>query len=419
MLSIGKITRFSLHLARDRPSGVGVECPNVPNTHNTRVLRYGIAADRLARVPVEVNTRHNENTNLDQRTHISRQPDEVAPFWRALERDTTSPIQQCLWSETCCATLPLDGEPQFVVAKTGSQTGAIAPLVRARGVLGRLELLGVKILREPTDLIFSDPEALKNLAHTLVKLGSPLFLERIPADSPTVAAIQKAFRGHGLVFLHSGIPYPRILLHEGWRTPESQLNSGRRSDLRRAVRNTEKIGPLSYEILSPTPSQLGPILEEALEVEAANWKGTEGSAIACDKLRGQFYRHYAAAASAAGILRLCFLRVAGKAVAMQFALECARGFWLVKIGYREEFARCSPGMLLIAETIRYAASKGLVSYEFLGKADSWTRIWTRDEIQCVTLRAYPFRVRGVAALAADAFRAVCRHIAATVKRERK
>ena len=178
------------------------------------------------------------------------------------------------------------------------------------------------------------------------------------------------------------------------------------------LRIAEKIGPLSYEILSPAPSQLAPILQEALEVEAANWKGSEGSAMARDSLRGPFYRHYAAAASAAGILRVCFLRVGSKAVAMQLALESARGFWLLKIGHREEYARCSPGMLLLAETIRYAASRGLASYEFLGNAHDWTRIWTPDEVQTVTIRAYPFRVRSVVALAVDAFQSALRRFQA-------
>jgi CelD/BcsL family acetyltransferase involved in cellulose biosynthesis len=389
------------------------------HTHNALVQNHGIEAAGLEQDPVSINATREEKLNEVPPTASSRQLDNIAPFWRTLEGDTTHPTQQCLWSESCCATLPFDGKPNLVVVKTGSQTGAIAPLVRAKGVLGRLEYVGVRILREPTDLVFSDTVALKNLANALVKLRSPLFLDRIPADSPTVAAIQEAYRGRGAVLVRPAQPYPRILLHEGWRKPESQLNSGRRSDLRRAIRNAEKIGLLSYQILSPSPSQLGPILEEALEVEAGNWKGSEGSAIAHDKLRGQFYRHYAATASAAGILRVCFLRVGSKAVAMQFAIECARGFWLLKIGYREEFARCSPGMLLIAETIRYAASRGLVSYEFLGNADDWTRIWTRDEIQTVTIRTYPFRVRGVAALAADAFQSALRRFQVAVKRKQE
>jgi CelD/BcsL family acetyltransferase involved in cellulose biosynthesis len=102
---------------------------------------------------------------------------------------------------------------------------------------------------------------------------------------------------------------------------------------------------------------------------------------------------------------------------MQLAIERGRGFWLLKIGYREEFARCSPGMLLMAETIRYAASKGLASYEFLGNADRWTRVWTSDEMPTVTIRAYPFRMAGVAALTVDTFQAVLRRFQAAVKRK--
>jgi hypothetical protein len=385
--------------------------------HNSPLLHQAIPATRVARVPVGIKANHEESRIWDPPTACPCQLGDIAPFWRALEGDITSPIQQCLWSESCCATLPLDGKLHFVVVKTGSQTGAIAPLVRANGVLGRLEHLGVRVLREPTDLVFSDLAALKSLANALVKLGCPLFLDRIPADSPTIAAIQEAYRGRGLVVLRPALPHPRILLHEGWRNPESQLNSGRRSDLRRAARTAEKIDLLSYQILSPTPSQLGPLLDEALEVEAGNWKGSEGSAIARDKLRGPFYRHYAAAATAIGILRLCFLRVGGKAVAMQLALECGRGFWLLKIGYREEFARCSPGTLLMAETIRYAASRGLAFYQFLGNADNWTRVWTSDEMPTVTIRAYPFRVRGVAALTVDTFQSVLRRVQLAVKRK--
>jgi hypothetical protein len=76
-------------------------------------------------------------------------------------------------------------------------------------------------------------------------------------------------------------------------------------------------------------------------------------------------------------------------------------------------------MLLIAETIQYAASKGLASYEFLGTAANWTRIWTQDEMQSVTIRAYPFQVRGVAALAADAFQVGRRRLEVAVERKKK
>jgi CelD/BcsL family acetyltransferase involved in cellulose biosynthesis len=337
----------------------------------------------------------------------SKQLNEIAPFWQSLEKDCCSPMQHYIWSDACWATLPIQESLTVVVVKTGPRTGAIAPLLRQRGGLQRLRHVGVKCIHEPTDFLYSDDDALKTLASTLVELGSPMFLERIPADSPTVAAIQQAYRGRGKVFLRPRLPYPRIVLNEDWQEPERQLKPGRRSDLRRAIRKARQMGPLRFEVSSPKPNELGPLLEEALEVEAANWKGREGSAVAKDGLRGEFYRRYAVAASQSGILRLCFLRVGDRAAAMQFALECGGSFWLLKIGYREEFARCSPGTLLLAETIRYAASKGLSSYEFLGAAENWTRVWATDERASLSVRAYPLRWRGIAGLAADAGRWAC------------
>src|SRR5580658_910553 len=107
--------------------------------HNSPLLHQAIPATRVARVPVGIKANHEESRIWDPPTACPCQLGDIAPFWRALEGDITSPIQQCLWSESCCATLPLDGKLHFVVVKTGSQTGAIAPLVRANGVLGRLE----------------------------------------------------------------------------------------------------------------------------------------------------------------------------------------------------------------------------------------------------------------------------------------
>ena len=74
------------------------------------------------------------------------------------------------------------------------------------------------------------------------------------------------------------------------------------------------------------------------------------------------------------------------------------------MGYDEEFKRSSPGTLLMLETVRYAATQGLRSYELLGTAEAWTRVWTETERECVALRAYPPRPGGVAAAALDARR---------------
>jgi CelD/BcsL family acetyltransferase involved in cellulose biosynthesis len=155
-------------------------------------------------------------------------------------------------------------------------------------------------------------------------------------------------------------------------------------------------------VLSPTPAELEPLVNEALRVEAAGWKGRARTALAHDSTRRAFFRRYATAASSKGILRLCLLRIGSQTAAMQVAVETGGRFWLLKVGYDERFARCSPGSLLLLETIRHAATRGLRSYEFLGNAESWTRPWTQTVRRCVRLEAYPFRAGGVGGLATDA-----------------
>jgi glycosyltransferase involved in cell wall biosynthesis len=65
--SFGKTTGFSLRLVRNLASRLRVDRPHVLHAHNALVLHYAIAAARLARVPVVVNTRHGGNMNWDPR----------------------------------------------------------------------------------------------------------------------------------------------------------------------------------------------------------------------------------------------------------------------------------------------------------------------------------------------------------------
>ena len=145
-----------------------------------------------------------------------------------------------------------------------------------------------------------------------------------------------------------------------------------------------------------------------MAVEAKSWKGDAGTALAYDGRRAEFFRHYVRQAAREGILRICLMHIGDSPAAMQIAVEQQQGFWLLKIGYDAAFSTASPGLLLMRETIRYAAAAGLKTYEFLGRAEAWTTVWTSQERSTVTVRIFPFTGRGLAALAADALAAAGR-----------
>ncbi len=297
-----------------------------------------------------------------------------------------------------------DQSLSIAVVEDGSEVSAIAPLAARRDGVTRLGLAGADELSEPGDFVYRDGEALERLAAGVARLPRPLHLARIEAESPTVEALRQAYGRRVIFYSRSVAPYPWIPLDESWQEPEQKFNSDRRSDMRRARRRAEQLGEVTTEIVAPGVEELPPLLDELFRVEAAGWKGREGTALAEDEQRRLFFTRFAESAAGAGFLRLAFLRIAGRAAAVQLAAACGGRFWLLKVGYDEEFKRSSPGSLLMLETIRHAAGQGLDAYEFLGTAEAWTRVWTEHERACVALRTYPLRPGGLAAAALDARR---------------
>jgi len=346
------------------------------------------------------------STGFDDSDHVSASatPTETDPAsidWNDLESVTISPTQHLVWARSCLEVFHESDQPQTTVVRRHGRAIAIAPLIRTSRPVPRLKQAGVAGLFEPTDFLYRDEAALDELADQLAQQPSPLFLERLPFGSAVPAALQRAFKGRGLVRVTSSSPCPYIELDASWCNPEQTFNSGRRSDFRRARRHAERLGAVTFEVHSPRPHEVGVLLEEAIAVENSSWKGAQGTAMARDPARGAFFRRYSIAAAANGILRMAFMRIAGKAVAMQLAVECHGRFWLLKIGYDERVGRASPGQLLMLHTLKYAADRNLESFEFLGCVAPWTDVWTTKLRACTSVRAYPFSAPGMLALAVD------------------
>ena len=333
----------------------------------------------------------------------------LSAAWDELAAHSGSPMQQYAWIHACADTFVQEGDLSIFAAGTAPRITAIAPLIR-RGGGARLELPAADEMYEPMDFLYADAASLAPVTNALARTKLPILLRRIPAESPVIGALRRSYRGGGAVICRPVAGCPWIALDSTWVRPEDKLNPGRRSDLRRARRIAERFGPVSSEVLSPDPKAVGPLLDEAFRVELASWKGSQGTALASDTTRGRFCRRYAVAACERGILRVCFLRIGERAAAMQLAVECGGRFWLLKIGYDQAFHRCSPGLLLVRETVQYAAECGLHGYEFLGIDEPWTRIWTREVHRCVSVWACPVLWRALAPLGFDLVRQAWRRL---------
>ena len=156
----------------------------------------------------------------------------------------------------------------------GDQCIGLAPLVlrRVRGVR-RLAPMGLSDLHEPMDLVAADSDALDHLTAAIVARGEPVVIDRMLADSPTVAAFEKNCRGRAIFVRRRAANCPFITLDASWIDPASHLNSGRRSDLRRARRKAEQTGAVTFEILSPTPADVDHLLDKAMDDRSRKLEG--------------------------------------------------------------------------------------------------------------------------------------------------
>jgi CelD/BcsL family acetyltransferase involved in cellulose biosynthesis len=285
-----------------------------------------------------------------------------------------------------------------VVAEGADGPAAALPLVRLRRRPWFLETLGVRELLEPTDARFTDLAALQAVAEEVARRRLPLRLKRLPAESPLVPALRTALGGRALVMSRRVKGTPTIALDETWRTPH--FSSRRRQDFRAARRRADRLGEVEFAVEEPpTAPEAEALFDEFVAVEAAGWKTPAGTSLAMQPLLQQYYRRFCRLAAQEKSVRFAVLRIGGRPVAMQLGSEYGGQYSVFKIGFDEEFARCSPGTLLMLHTVSWAAGRGLRSFELLGVEEPWTALWSTSVRPCVELQAYPLSPWSVPAAA--------------------
>jgi len=333
----------------------------------------------------------------------------LAPVWAQFPQAAESPLLTAEWFAAGLATL--HAHPSVVIVRRGDRPVALAPLANATlAGVARLELIGARVLHEPTGFLFQDEAALNTLCATLVSLGKPLVLQRLPAGGAELAALTRAARGRGRLLELSAAAAPVVRIEGAWEPYASGLSSRRRQDYRRARRRLEREGTVSVDIRRPTPETCASDVAEAMRVESAGWKQQRGSSLLDNAPMGAFFRAMSERLARQGCLRIAFLRLNGVAIATQICIEHAARWWVLKIGYDERWAAMSPGIQLMWDVMQHAFDSRLKSVELLGTAEEWLHIWTREEHAYRTLVFYPYGPHGMAALGVDALGALARRL---------
>lgn len=344
--------------------------------------------------------------------------DGLAADWAALQ-PATLPTFSHDWFASAARTLHQTDSLAVVVSRRAGAITAIAPLASAAQWVGRLEIIGSGTLHEPAGLVYRDTAALESLCAELIALRRPLVLPRIEAGGPLALAFASAARGRGRLFdlAAAATPFVRIGPDFDFKKYCETLSARRRQDYRRARRQLEAQGRVNLDIRHSTATTWRSELHEAMRVESAGWKSRRGTALLRQESMRGFFEALCERLARRGVLRVCFLRLNGEPIAMQICVEEAQRWSVLKIGYDERFAAQSPGIQLMWDLLEHAFERRAQSFEMLGTAEPWLRIWTSDQRAWRTLVFYPHNLHGVAALGADAMRSLFGRLRSLFRRD--
>ena len=274
----------------------------------------------------------------------------------------------------------------FVVRREGQVTGLAPMQIKRRGAALVLEHLATYEIYEPTDLLYESEADALALLRCMLRYRLPFVLGRLPHDSCIPSLLPSLVRPPAWARTLPMHRYPAVDLR---LYPEGELNSGRRSDLRRMRRKASERGVWRHEVLQPAPQHVSALLDKAIDIEAHSWKVETGRALRQNLVVQTFLRDYLPREAAAGSLRLAFAYSGEQAVAMQIAIACGEGYWLLKIGYDARLASVAPGQLLMQDTMRYSVDQHLQTYELMGVTADWIRMWTTQEHASWRVEVFP------------------------------
>lgn len=184
---------------------------------------------------------------------------------------------------------------------------------------------------------------------------------------------------------------PYISLPSSGDEISGRLPAKFRANLRRRRRKLEERGRVTVERVTGGLELQGK-LEEGYALERSGWKGEQGTAISQSSDTWGFYSELARVEAYRDALSLYFLCLDGEPVAFQYGLAQGGRYFLLKPGYNQAYAECSPGQLLMSEVINDRIRLGTKEFDFLGPDMEWKRAWT-DETRMHSW-LYIFRANG-------------------------
>ncbi|MCC7346363.1 MAG: GNAT family N-acetyltransferase [Variibacter sp.] len=194
-----------------------------------------------------------------------------------------------------------------------------------------------------------DPDYLEDVAAAFLAaveadptLPKVIRMSMLDGDASPAMAVTKALaarRGAALTLSVSPRPYVT-------RTFGLKNSGSTRKKLRQEWNRLAGVGEVAVSN-ERAPAKVRVAFETFLAMEANSWKGEQGTALLSDPEDAALVRRLIGDLAEAGQASVALLSLDGKAIAAQVVLYCGPIAYTWKTAYNSEYAKYSPGMLLI------------------------------------------------------------------------
>ena len=152
-----------------------------------------------------------------------------------------------------------------------------------------------------------------------------------------------------------------LVLPETWDDYLSSLRSKERHELRRKLRRMEREQP-DASIRTASRESLESDLRSFFDMHRGA-EGHKGHFMSPEI--ATFFDRIATAFSESGWLRMDLLEIGGTQIASTFSFIHGHTFYLYNSAYEPEWARLSPGFVLVSELVKWAIDEGVRTFDFL------------------------------------------------------
>ena len=130
----------------------------------------------------------------------------------------------------------------------------------------------------------------------------------------------------------------------------AHMRKKKRKEYNRLWNRLSETGALAFEVSGNDPD-LTRWLQDFLQMERSGWKGKRGTALAERENERAFFEGMCRSAQASGKFHAAQITLDGKPIAMLASFVSGRGAYSFKIAFNEDYARFSPGALLMMKVI--------------------------------------------------------------------